>query len=150
MPSSTLNDSVNTRIAVLEVIVIDLKKDRDHHSSILEAMSVNNHKMALALDRISTQLSTGIKGIGVGFVLMTTLVSAGWIYQQNLDAKIAKTTQTLTVGLDENTQTLVTHGQKITDGAINSTTNEEKSHINSDRIDRVENNKVDKAQRYLK
>jgi hypothetical protein len=150
MPNSTLNDSVNTRIAVLEVIVIDLKKDRDHHSSILETMSVNNQKMAMALERISTQLSTGIKGIGVGFVLMTTLVSAGWIYQQNLDAKIAKTTQTLTVGLGENTQTLVTHGQKITDGAINNTTNEEKSHSNSDRIDRVENNKVDKAQRYLK
>jgi len=149
MPNSTLNDSVNTRIAVLEVIVIDLKKDRDHHSSILEAMSVNNHKMALALDRISTQLSTGIKGIGVGFVLMTTLVSAGWIYQQNLDAKIAKTTQTLTMGLDETTQTLVTHGQKITDGAVNNTTNEEKSHSNSDRIDRVENNKVDKPPRYL-
>jgi hypothetical protein len=150
MPNSTLNDSVNTRIAVLEVIVIDLKKDRDHHSSILEAMSVNNHKMALALDRISTQLSTGIKGIGVGFVLMTTLVSAGWIYQQSLDAKITKTTQTLAAGLDENTQTLVTHDQKLLDGALNDVTNEERGNSNRDRIDRVENNKVDKAKRYLK
>ena len=143
----TPNDSINTRIAVLEVIVIDLKKDRDRHGNILETMSENNHKMALALDRISTQLSTGIKGIGIGFVLMTTLVSAGWVYQQNIDEKMAGNTQTLSAGLDKAAQTLVTHDQRLIKGSRDA---EEKGEDNSDRIDRVENNKVDKAKRYLK
>ena len=88
-------NNLDVRVSVLETVQKETSKYIESHEIIIDKLSNQNTDMTLALHEISSkfdsliaQISSGSKIIAAVFVLVSTLVSAAWIYQQSMDTKI--------------------------------------------------------------
>jgi len=95
-------NSLDTRVTVIEVILKDTSKNIEHHEVLIDRLATQGTELTLALTEISgkfdaliSQISVGSKIIAAVFVLVSTLVSAAWIYQQDIDTKITANQTTI-------------------------------------------------------
>ncbi len=92
-------NNLDMRVTVLEVIQKETSKSIGNHEIIIDKLANQNTDMTLALHEISSkfdglinQISVGSKIIAATFVLITTLVAAGWTYQTHIETRISQAT----------------------------------------------------------